>query len=150
MNCIGALWASEHYVLLKDVLRGEWGFRGTVISDSMESGDFGTLDAAVQAGNDLWLWYTRNNFKDMTSPHMQWAIREAVHNICYSYANSLIMQDVAPGGTVTYGISTWQIIQIVVNIVLALAVAALIAWIVIRMLDEKKHPEKYSGTSSAQ
>lgn len=150
MNCIGALWASEHYVLLKDVLRGEWGFRGTVISDSMESGDFGTLDAAVQAGNDLWLWYTRNNFKDMTSPHMQWAIREAVHNICYSYANSLIMQDVAPGGTVTYGISTWQIIQIVVNIVLALAVAALIAWIVIRTLDEKKYPEKYSGTSSTQ
>lgn len=150
MNCIGALWASEHYILLKEVLRGEWGFRGTVISDSMESGAWGTLDAAVQAGNDLWLWYVRNNFNDMNSPYMQWAIREAVHNICYSYANSLIMQGVAPGGTVTYGISGWQIIQIVVNLVLALAVVAFAVWIVLRTMDEKKHPEKYATSSGAQ
>ena len=143
MNCIGALWASEHYALLKDVLRGEWGFRGAVISDSMESGDFGTLDASVQAGNDLWLWYVRNNFTSTSDPHMRWAIRETVHNICYAYANSLIMQGVAPGGTVTYGISAWQIIQIIVNILLALVLAALIIWVVLRTLDEKKHPDKY-------
>ena len=74
---------------------------------------------------------------------MRWAIRETVHNICYAYANSLIMQGVAPGGTVTYGISAWQIIQIIVNILLALVLAALIVWIVLRVLDEKKHPEKY-------
>lgn len=86
----------------------------------------------------------------MNSPYMQWAIREAVHNICYSYANSLIMQGVAPGGTVTYGISGWQIIQIVVNLVLALAVVAFAVWIVLRTMDEKKHPEKYATSSGAQ
>ena len=86
----------------------------------------------------------------MSSAYMQWAIREAVHNICYSYANSLIMQGVAPGGTVTYGISGWQIIQIAVNIVLALAAAALVVWLVLRTLDEKKHPEKYTKGSVEQ
>lgn len=142
MNSIGAVAACENYALLTEVLRFEWGFIGSVISDSLNQ-YFGKLDTAVQAGNDLWLWYERYNLADTSSVVMQLTIRNAIHNIGYSYANSLIMQDVAPGATAAYSISPWRIVQIAGNVVIWAAVAVIVSMLVYRTLDEKKNPDKY-------
>ena len=64
--------------------------------------------------------------------------------VAYAYSNSLIMQGVAPGGSVTYGLSAWSIWEIVLEIALGLGLGAIVFFIVYRTLDEKKNPDKYN------
>ena len=54
-NSVNGEWAGQHHELLTDVLRGEWGFEGFVISDWI----FGLRDAAtsVRAGLDVEMPY---------------------------------------------------------------------------------------------
>ncbi|TXS39098.1 glycoside hydrolase family 3 protein [Streptomyces sp. OR43] len=49
-NKINGTWAASNYDLLTDVLRGEWGYKGTVMSDW--GGSHGAL-TSMYAGNDL-------------------------------------------------------------------------------------------------
>ena len=59
-NLVNGIHAANHRELLTDVLRGEWGFRGLVMTDwgtttASEGFRYGSSDAAlcVKAGNDL-------------------------------------------------------------------------------------------------
>ena len=54
-NYIGNEWAGGCSALLNDVLRGEWGFRGMVLTDYF--GGYGYMDAdkAIRNGNDIML-----------------------------------------------------------------------------------------------
>ena len=142
MNCVGATACVENYELLTGVLREDWGFEGTVISDSLDT-TVGDIDAAVQAGNDLWLWYMLNSLSDTSSAAMQWALRDAVHNIGYSYANSLIMQGVEPSSTATYETSPWVYWLVCINAVLVIGAGICVAFVIYRTLDEKKNPDRY-------
>ncbi|WP_285571931.1 glycoside hydrolase family 3 N-terminal domain-containing protein [Streptomyces sp. RTGN2] len=49
-NKINGTWAASNYDLLTDLLRGEWGYKGTVMSDW--GGSHGAL-TSMYAGNDL-------------------------------------------------------------------------------------------------
>lgn len=49
-NKINGTWSSKNYDLLTDVLRGEWGFKGLVMTDW--GGEHGAVDT-MYAGNDL-------------------------------------------------------------------------------------------------
>ncbi len=49
-NKVNGTYAAQNYDLLEDVLRGEWGFKGTVMSDWGGSHD---TVATMYAGNDL-------------------------------------------------------------------------------------------------
>lgn len=49
-NKVNGTYAAQNYDLLEDVLRGEWGFKGTVMSDWGGSHD---TTATLYAGNDL-------------------------------------------------------------------------------------------------
>ena len=49
-NKVNGTWASKNYDLLTDVLRGEWGFRGLVMTDW--GGAHGAVDT-MYSGNDL-------------------------------------------------------------------------------------------------
>ncbi len=50
-NCIGAVRCCNSYSLLTDILRKEWGFKGSVITDY----NMGQIYQHVRAGNDLHL-----------------------------------------------------------------------------------------------
>ena len=52
-NRIGAVPAAESYALLTTVLRNEWGFQGTVITDCVMAATTMDFDRAIRAGNDL-------------------------------------------------------------------------------------------------
>lgn len=60
-NRIGTTWSGAHKGLLTNVLRGEWGFEGAVMTDAAVGGFMGangntdTVAAAVCAGQDIWL-----------------------------------------------------------------------------------------------
>lgn len=91
-NRLGAVNAAESPELLTTVLREEWGFEGTVITDCILQLSYVNIDRAVRAGNDLIL-----SLMNIQSPTDQTtgtatgrqALRTASHNILYASANSV-------------------------------------------------------------
>ena len=97
-NFIGNTPVISSKPLLTDVLRGEWGFVGSVISDYNGSYGYQISDAAVRAGNDLMLGQgmaASNEFTDLDSPTLVLAMRKACKNVLYTTANSGYYADAA-------------------------------------------------------
>ena len=144
MNYIGTRYAGCSYDLVTEVLRNEWGFQGAVITD-MTGQALDKPERAMRAGTDMWMWYMpgANTFEDLDSATVQWAVRNAIRNICFVTANSNIMQGAAPGATVYYEMSPWMIWLIVCDVVIFGFIAVMAVVVVRRVVDTKKHPEKY-------
>ncbi len=90
-NWLGTVPVISDYNLLTEVLRGEWGFRGTVISDYNGSYGYQISEAAIRAGNDLMLGYgmaESNEFTDTDAATSVLAMRQASKNILYTVGNS--------------------------------------------------------------
>lgn len=90
-NWLGTIPVISNADLLKTVLRQEWGFVGTVISDYNGSYGYQISDAAVRAGNDLMLGYgmaESNQFTDTDAATCVLAMRQACKNILYTVGNS--------------------------------------------------------------
>ncbi|MDR1094495.1 MAG: putative Ig domain-containing protein [Clostridiales bacterium] len=98
LNRIGAVWAGGNYNLLTRLLRDEWGFHGSVVSDYIEGrGGYGSMNQAIRAGGDLML-ASGNRYVDfaLDSATTVTALRNATHNITYAVANSCAMNGDAP------------------------------------------------------
>ena len=54
-NRLGATWAGGNAGLITDVLRGEWGFAGTVITDYADHHAYMNADQMLRAGGDLFM-----------------------------------------------------------------------------------------------
>ncbi len=145
-NHVGATWAGSHYNLLTEVVRGEWGFTGGIVTDNA-TGYATSFDRMVRSGNDMWMGAKMGNAcaYDMTSNTAKSVMRNAVHNIVYAYVNSNMMQGMAPGAYAYYDMSPWAICFMIGDIIVGLLVIGGIVWIVLRLLDEKKNPEKYKN-----
>ncbi len=90
-NWLGLTPVISSKALLTDVLRGEWGFQGMVISDYNGSYAFEITDAAIRAGNDLMLGYgmaETNKLEDTDSASCVLAMRQACKNILYTISRS--------------------------------------------------------------
>ncbi len=91
-NRIGATCAAESEALLTTVLREEWGFEGTVITDCILQLSYVNIDRAILAGNDLILSLAniQSPTEALTGTNAgQQALRTATHNILYTAANSV-------------------------------------------------------------
>ena len=90
-NWLGMVPIISNPDLLQGVLRGEWGFRGVVISDYNGSYGYQITDAAIRAGNDLMLGYgmaASNKLTDTGAATCVLAMRQACKNILYTVGNS--------------------------------------------------------------
>ena len=129
---IGTRWTGGDYNLLTEVLRNEWGFHGSVITDW--SGEkYMSVKQMVYAGGDLNFYYP---IRIWTSPDAADAadvtvLRTAVKNILYTYTNSNAMASEAIG----YRMANWQIIAIAVECVIG---AGLILWGVLILVQTKR------------
>lgn len=143
VTMIGTEWQGAGYHLMTNILRGEWGFQGVVVTDMTLQTVEGVNDKVLRSGTDMKMYFMAGEFNDSTSATALWRFRDAVKHICYAYANSNAMQGAAPGAIVTYTMSPWRIGLIVADIVVGCVIAAGIVWCVLRTIDSKKHPEKY-------
>lgn len=85
---LGNTWAGASRALLTDVLRKEWGFQGTVVTDSaMGNTNWMDINLALRAGGDMMLCLMGVNL-DSSSNTAQQEMRRACHNILYTQANS--------------------------------------------------------------
>ena len=91
LNAIGTTWAGAHYGLLVELLRGEWGFTGAVISDwAMGWMD---EDEMIRGGGDFLLADGREvdlSEEAITPTHVA-ALRNAAKNVCNYVLNSNAM-----------------------------------------------------------
>jgi len=91
LNRIGTEWAGGSYALLTQILRDEWGFRGTVVTDSYLGG-YSNINQMIRAGGDLSLGDAVGGINfNSTSATTITALRRAAHNILYTHANSMAM-----------------------------------------------------------
>ena len=113
MNRIGCRWIGGHEGIMTNILRGEWGYKGFVITDqtSFNSFDYCDIREGLAAGNDLWLNTAYNmwalNDSELTATVMQNA-RTAAHRYLYAVANSNAMNGVDADTTVKNIIPAWQ------------------------------------------
>ncbi|MBS5389019.1 MAG: glycoside hydrolase family 3 C-terminal domain-containing protein [Clostridiales bacterium] len=116
-NRIGAKWSGSVKELMTDVLRGEWGFEGMVISDWVTA-DCMNADQGIHAGNDLMLDTVGSPVNDTSNAGKQ-AMRKACHNILYTVANSTAM-DIGYYGPTPY----WLYILIAVDVIAVVGAGA--------------------------
>ena len=146
-NRIGTRWTGGDYRLLTEILRNEWGFRGTVICDYNQTGNYMDNRQMIYAGGDLnlcsdkmrmWSDYDANSAADVT------VLRRAAKNIFYTVANSNAINNL----NYRYAMAIWKIMLIVVNCVIF---AGLIVWGVfaVRGALKRARSEQTQNESSA-
>ncbi len=127
-NRIGATYGGAS-VSINKILRNEFGFTGTVVTDAGgEPNTYMTTDFALRRGQNLTLTNNGNNslYDDKSDTAIYWLKRSTRH-LLYNKANSNIMVGIAPGATIYYDMSPWQIGIIVGWVVVGLLVAGAVA-----------------------
>lgn len=134
---IGTQWAGGCSALLNDILRGEWGFRGMVLTDYF--GNYGYMDAdrAVRGGSDIMLATIGSEaiMTDTESATSVLAMRNACKNVLYTVVNSSVYADYT--GAETPG---WMMLAYGIDGVLAVILIAVEAAVIVRY--RKKFAEK--------
>ena len=129
-NRLGGVWTGGCGELLNEVLRGEWGFTGCVITDYNGTA-YMNCEWGVSNGNDLMLSNIStlpSKFADTSNPSTQQVMRQAVKNIAYMVANSNAVNGMSDATTVEYGIAPWRIALYSVSALFALGGAALLVF----------------------
>ena len=134
-NYIGNTYAGANSALLQTVLRGEWGFKGFVLTDYFGGYGYQNADQEVRAGNDSMLATTKitNHITDKSATSVK-AMRQAAHNILYTAANSWQYANGEP----KVAIPIWKTAMYVVWGVTAVLVIGLEFLAIKRYLNRKK------------
>lgn len=127
-NRFGTIWAGDSNELMNNVLRGEWGFDGFVVTD-MDNCNGGVLctaymyaPRAVTSGTDL--YDGNNNHKRdaqlnayKNDAYVVSCMRRATFRICYNVANSAAMNGVSSATEVVEIMPWWQITLLSIMVV---------------------------------
>ena len=152
-TCLGTQLGHTNRALLTDLLRGEWGFEGMVISDYWTWNGDNHRDLAMRNGCDTYLNMPMSlmwSISDYDSATSRTAMRQAIHNTAYAVVNSNAMQGAVPGSTFKVSPASWQYVIWAITLVAALLIANAIRMIVKRGRDELAHPELYKRGKRAE
>lgn len=86
MNYIGDVYVGGHAGLLSDVLRGEWGFQGCVLTDMDQAGENRSFWGTIRAGVDVWLGFQNTRMVPATDADIYY-LQRAAHNHLYAWVN---------------------------------------------------------------
>ncbi len=147
--CVGNTWSGGNHALLQTVLRDEWGFTGTALTDYALH-DFMYPDQMIRNGGTACLQSNRKDFVDQNDPSATTVtyLQKATHEMCYMVANSNAMNGVAPGSTITYSLAPWEMGCAAAIVITAQLFAAVIVLSIRRARDEKRNPGKYHGAKT--
>ena len=122
-NYIGNKYAAATTELQNTVLRGEWGFRGMVLTDYFGGYGYQDADILIRNGNDFCLTPQATDdskVTDTTSATSVIAMRQASKNILYTTANSRAYASESGAG-----MAKWEIVK---NVILAAVLLLLALW----------------------
>ncbi len=137
---VGTVWSGAHKGLLTDVLRGEWGFKGMVMTDQSMFGGGAHMDigSGLCAGSDLWfntnsvLW--RLSAEQLQMPAIVEALQRASENIAYTVIRSSAMNGLTENSDIERIIPTWQGILIALDIILLSACLAVFVFVTVNRI----------------
>ena len=150
-NNLGSIWTGANYALLTDILRNEWGFRGTVVTDWSMGGDPGTMnpEQGLRAGNDIWLnpmGFTLGA-PDTSDPTNIACARRSAHDVLFTLVDTIHYQDTFDRDSLdtifnasvgvanrNEGTAWWIALLVVIDV---LAVGGLVVWSVFLIRDKK-------------
>lgn len=90
-SCVGAVYSGHNWALCTQILRNEWGFRGSIITDYYGQGTYMNDTKCVLAGNDLMLDPLRHKGNlDLTNNAVAFASRRSVKNILYTFIDTYV------------------------------------------------------------
>lgn len=146
-NRIGGCWTGASKPLLTNVLRGEWGFVGRVLSDYIGSEvcrNYVSIYSGLYAGNDQLLntnegFYSLAGAKD--NPTIVNLMRDATHRVLYSAINSAGMNGTASDTRVVQLVPMWRALLWGGTAVIS---AGLVLWGVLLVVSYKKKSKKSS------
>lgn len=113
-NRLGCTHVGASRGLMNGILRGEWGFNGFVITDSVKSAKYFLPSECLMAGNNQMLggsnngevWgYTRDAI--LADPVLQAGLREVYHHRLYAYVNSNVMNGITAQTSASGALSWW-------------------------------------------
>ena len=109
-NRIGATWGGAS-VSLHGILRDEFGFTGTAITDAGgQKHTYMTSDFMIRRGGHLTLTNNGSDgLYDIDSPTAVYYIKDAAKHILFNKANSNCVQGIGPGDSIWYDMSPWKI-----------------------------------------
>lgn len=91
LNYLGGVWCGGNYMLQTEVLRGEWGFDGAIITDYLQSRPTLRYDQSIRTGGDFFLvsngGHQNNTINGLDSPTTVASMRRAAHNLLYTMLN---------------------------------------------------------------
>ena len=125
---------------LNEILRGEWGFMGTVITDSNVTKHTHVEDCFVNL-SDLQLTASAivpTKITDTSNASTQQAMRNACKNILYTTVHSNLMNGISAGSDVTEGMAPWMVYIILIEVFVVLVFAALIAISILHTIAWRK------------
>lgn len=137
-NRIGCVWAGGNYNLITGVLRNEWGFNGSVITD-YDNGGYMDTEQCIRAGGDLKLTaYGSNAQLNMNNKASQYFARQAMKHVLYTTVNSNAMNGILHGVEVAdLPFPYYYLIIIAVEVITAGLTAWGVTAIVLRWKKEK-------------
>ena len=134
-NRIGTKWAGGDYRLLTEILRREWGFEGSVISDFGTSSYMNTKQMAYAGGDLLLNTVYLNNWVNAEDPVDLFVIKNNTRNVLFTFANTNIMNGLGDGITYRSAMPLWQLFMFIASGVI---VAGLAIWGIMTVLKIRK------------
>ena len=133
-NSIGTSHTSAHYPMLTNIVKGEWGFQGRMITDG---GGTDSISCSVRAGIDMNLDLMTYNFDsveglDNTKGYGLMRVQEAAKDQLYIFVNSSGITTVS---TIS---SAWIAIPVVISIVLVAGAVLLFVFLIYPAFIMKK------------
>ncbi len=132
---VGVTGVNAHTGVMKNILRGEWQFKGLSSSDMVVTGEFFTVEDAVVNNvtfmastgpqsllSNYWTEYNDQN-KVASDPVMCQALRDNMHFYLYALANSSALNGIDPDFVVDTGMSWWQPVVIAIGCVFGVLAA---------------------------
>lgn len=93
-NRVGAVWAGGSEALLTDVLRGEWGFRGVVVTDFSDHTAYMNGDQMLRHGGDLWMQMSGGSLSsNPSSASYMSELRRAAKDFLYAYLDARVANE---------------------------------------------------------
>lgn len=135
-NRIGLTHCGASQDLMLGILRGEWGYNGRIITDSVKSAKYFLPNECLMAGNDqmlgggnssaVWNYSVEVIEKD---PALMAALRESYHRHLYTAINSNRMNGAIAKSSLVNQYFTWQVgLTCIWGICIGLAVISAILW----------------------
>ena len=147
---VGACGVNAHTGLMKNILRGEWGYKGLISTDMVVGGNFFnpqdsiinnvTFMATSNAENllaNFWQDYN-NKSKVKNDPALCEALMQNMHYYMYAIANSSALNGYDANSVITEQMFGWQYALIALAAVFGAATAGLAAWAGVVAVRNKK------------